>query len=433
VVFCQAREDSDKNGSLEIGIHANGSFSGDRLQRHLAIGSGEGEAIDELSAADPTGRWLVIRKPGSLTLLDSWSKKTTDLLGLGADPDNDRSSFREHRALSFDGMGTSLLYLARRDDKTRAVVRVLASEKEHVIDPGLSNVWRAELDHDGLWAAFAGFASDAGSKSWPAPKADGPAPCRSPLARYSAWLPKADPVVRTLASATADSATSAPGFVITLGKGWVVREPDGRLLLRKDGKDSELSPAKCGAKILHADARRTRLVVACTTPKGRPLVEIVGVGERHELGVDIASAPEDKKVGASDRLFALYPGTSSALVDLELAKLHKLHDGDIVITTRGARALVRRGKKLFVIDVERASEDELAAETETWPDVVVNGALAAVSPWVVKLDATQPLLGRVTGRPLALAPDGQVLVAPARGDQGVLEGPFEWKRPEESQ
>lgn len=427
-MFCQAREDTDKNGAIEVSVAPNGTLSGDRMQRFLAIGSGDGEAIDELSAWDATGKWIVVRRAGSLSLVDTITRKETDLLALGADVDADRLSFREHRALSFDGAGTKLLYLRKRDGVLSGVVHALATHTEHSIDPGLPNVWRASLDRSGHWAAFLGYSNQEGAKSWPAPRADGPPPCRSPVARYDAWVGRGETPVKTLAAIGENKAVLAQSFVLGLGEDRVLREPDGRLVLQRAGKTSELSPAQCGAKILHADARRTRLLVACTTPKGRPKLEIVGPGERVELGVDIASAPEDRGPGEPQRLVPVYPGTSAALVDLEQKKLVRLTDGDVVVATQAALALVRRGKRLLVIDAD-GKERDLALETDALPDTVTNGSLAIVAPFVVELSAANPVLGKSTGRPLALAPDGQVLVAKGSTAEGLFEGPLEWKRP----
>jgi hypothetical protein len=428
VVFCQAREDTDKNGAIEVSVNQNGMLAGDRMQRFLAIGSGDGEAIDELAAWDPSGKWIVVRRSGSLTLVDTWTRKETDLLALGADPDADRLSYREHRALSFDGAGTNLLYLGKRDGVVRGVVHALGAHTEHVIDPGLPNVWRAALDRSGHWASFLGYSNEMGAKSWPAPRAEGAPPCRAPIDRYNAWVGRGETPVRTLAATTENKAVLAQSFVMALGEARVLREPDGRLLLQRAGKNTELSSAQCGAKILHADAARTRLLVACATPKGRPKLEIVGVGERVELGVDIALAPEDRAPAEPVRLVPVYPGTASALVDLEQKKLVPLKDGDVIIVTHAALALVRRGKRLLVVGAE-AKERDLALEVDTLPDTITNGALAVASPFVIDLSTANPVLGKTTGRPLALAPDGQVLVAKSRTPEGLFDGPLEWKRP----
>ncbi len=430
VVFCQARQDSDQNGELRTGVGHSGKLEGDRLTRFLAIESGEGEAIAALAASDPTGRWLVIQRDGGpLILFDSLTHKETELPGV--DARNDRLPFSPHRSLSFDASGSELLYLTSREGKALSIVRSLPNGSEHAIDPGAENVWRAELDTSGSWAMFRSLPDGSTSKSWPAPPANEAPQCRSPVEHYSAWQGNGTQPTWRLAKIADDVATEVPGFVIPFGRAWVIRESDGRLLLRQDGKDTEVASAKCGARILHADAMRQRLIVACTAPKGRPGVEIVGVGTRIDLGVDVALASDDRAPDEPTRLFALYPGATTALVDLEKGKLVPLEDGDIVVTTHEALALVRRGRKLVVVDASQRSERELEVETDPLPDTFESHGVAVVSPWVVDLERAKPLLGRVKGRALAVSPDGRVLVAQTSdGDvDSLASGPLAWRVP----
>src|SRR3984885_15549655 len=56
-VVCQARDDTDGDGTLSIRFSGHG-FDGDALVPYLVLGGGPGERIDYPAAATPHGEWL---------------------------------------------------------------------------------------------------------------------------------------------------------------------------------------------------------------------------------------------------------------------------------------------------------------------------------------------------------------------------------------
>lgn len=432
-VFCQAREDSDGDGQIAVRIGPRGELAGDRLVRYLAVGAGEGTPIDELAANDPTGRWLVVRREGKLELIDAHTGAAQELSAAGLDDRSDALPYRPHRTLSFDGLGQRLLTLRRDATGARAVVRDLASGSEAVIDPGPGEIWRMQLDFAGRWVVLSTLLDDTnrdGRLTWPAPERKAPPPCRGPVASYPAWVGRGDTPTSKVAPASGGTADAAPGLVLMLGEQRVVRDATGRLVLRAGTTETELASTKCGARVLHADAERKLLLVACAGPKGRPKLELVGPGLRVELGVDIAHASDDRAPGAPTRLVPVYPGNEAALLDLQARKLNKLTVGDVVLATAGARAVLRRGNKLVAYDAEMGHEEPLPGESPPLSHGFGQGSIAVAAPLVADA-ATGKLLGRVAGRPLAAAPDGRILVA-SGGDADATTlavGPLEWRAP----
>lgn len=435
VALCQARRDTNGDGHVAVHVGKRGRLSGDHMQSYLVLGDGRGEAIDELAAYDPTGRWLVAMQHGRLTLIDSRSGKRLDLSALGADARDDALPYRQHRALSFDAGGTRLMYVRRKAGKTSVVVRDLVSGAETTIDPGPGRLWRARLTPDGTQVVLRMIVDDTnknGKLEWPVPQRKKNSwRCHGPITTYPSWLSRGDEPAVKVAPSSGGKAKIVQGFAGTFGGSLLVRDTDGRLdLQRASGDPIRLLNDKCGARVLHADATRGLVLVACSAPSGRSPLALVGAGYHQDLKADLAAAPPDRWPAHTPRLVPLYPGPDTALLDLDTRKLTRLKHGDLVIATSRARALVRRRRKLVVHDADTGHEKTLPGRTDRLPDQRVNGHLAVVAPLVVDLDAGT-VLGKVSRRPLAISSAGLVLVAEGRQAQAhqLSLGPLRWVEP----
>src|SRR5580704_3080342 len=58
MVICQAREDTDHDRKIEVGVGFHGNLVGDAMKPYLVFGSGSGMPIDELVARDDDSAWL---------------------------------------------------------------------------------------------------------------------------------------------------------------------------------------------------------------------------------------------------------------------------------------------------------------------------------------------------------------------------------------
>jgi hypothetical protein len=145
-VLCQARDDTDHDGTLQIkyDIHYN---HGDLARPYLVLGSGNGEAIEYPAAQSAHGEWLAVVQSGKLVLIDA---ATFHRAELAADlmNDNEWLETKNSRFISIAGNASRLAYL-RADNAI--VIRELPSGRERVVAM-TAKVWRATVDSTGTWA-----------------------------------------------------------------------------------------------------------------------------------------------------------------------------------------------------------------------------------------------------------------------------------------
>ena len=173
-VVCQAREDTDDNGRLEVTRDFH-SWYGDQLVPYLVLGAGPGAAIDYPAAHSKDGAWLAVVRGGGLELVDATTFRRT---ALPAELVNDWHWTRDKNArfASIAANGTRMTYL-RRDPASRQqviVIRDLPSGRERTVAvAGL--LWRATAEPDGRWASVLVMRADTdhdGKVEWPGGVAD---------------------------------------------------------------------------------------------------------------------------------------------------------------------------------------------------------------------------------------------------------------------
>lgn len=434
-VVCQARVDTSSDGIIEVSVGPRGKLEGDQLQTFLVEGSGEGEPITAFVAGDPTGRYLAFTRASRLVLKDSYDQVEVDLSELGALTGTDESPFAPHRAASFSADGLRVLYLRRHGSRESVVVRTLESGEEVTLDPGEGLLWRAEFDESGAWVVMRvvdGDTNGDGRWDWPHGKPNlDESPCTSPVPEYRVpVVPNDKPSVR-VAPAAGGQVRRVRGYVTGFGAGAFVRRPGDRaLFIERPGAPSELwSPSLCDGRLLHADAARGLLLVACATEEGPRALELVGQGERLALGVSVAAFELDGVVRGQPRLVPVYPypGLPTALVDLETRELLSLGLRDRVIGTQGRLVLLRREEKLYLGDARQ--ELTLIGPVSPLARIWRQASTVFVAPWVIDM-AEGRVMGRVEADALALSRRGAVLAAREPGDaQRLPVGPLTWHTP----
>jgi hypothetical protein len=437
LVACTARTDTDKNGRIAVDVGPAGALVGDALGIELVVGAGKPESIDDLLAYDPTGRFVVVRRANRAWLVDAGGGKDLDLTGLDLDDRDDALPRQGHRALAFDPRGELVAYVKRRANRPEVVIRSLTSGVEHAVTDVPGEPYRIAWDGTGEQLVVTTVADDTsgnGRLDWPAPAAKGRRfACSGPLPRFRVTPDIGDRPTTFVAPRAGGAARFVPDLAVPFGATVVVRAPDGELLLVSGAARKLLTPASCGARILFADPTRGLLLVGC--PGKNPqkaAVELVGVGYRLELGVEVQPTSIDAWPGAPTRLVALYPGLDALLVDIERRAIVRLEAGDQVLTTSGGRALVRRRGSIVLVDVDKSSTRTLVPRLPRLPHVLVHGTTAAVGVDVLDVLRDEPL-GAVSGRPLALAASGEALVArggPPSAERLAL-GPLVWEKPAE--
>ena len=167
-VVCQAREDTDGNGKIEVVTLHHGEPGGDELRPYLVLGSGEGTVIDDFVADDPSGRWVVVTKDLCVSLVDTQTGKSVSLKG--ADGRQGDPVVGGHRAASFSPDGKSVLYIRTNGAHSVVVKRELRSGAERIIDPGAGMLVSAVFDGTGRWVVMDLVVSDSdgdGRLTWP--------------------------------------------------------------------------------------------------------------------------------------------------------------------------------------------------------------------------------------------------------------------------
>jgi hypothetical protein len=399
----------------------------------LVLGSGSGEAFDELLAQDASGRYLVVLQGGNAQLIDAVSGARVSLSELGADVRRERADYAVHRTLSFDASGRWLAYLRRQGAQRLIVVRELATGTERAFAAGAGDVYRLALSADARYVVFEALREDTnknGKLDWPSPEDSAAAKACEPPAvpkfRSFGYQGRGDTLTRALVSLDDGSVRDVPELVTPLGRSLLVRESDGGLKLEQRGKRTALAPASCAGRVLFADAERELVLAACTPPppppkKGKSLpvaapsgkrqVWLFGAGFAKDLQSELYETSTDRDSVIGTRLVPLYPGSSAALVDLDRRELLPLTAGSRVVTTRGAQALLWRDSDLLRYDAQTKSEQKLAHGVSKNPDLLQAGGAVLLSPFVV-VDLQGPA-GASPPRALALSAGGFVLTAAA--------------------
>lgn len=435
LAYCVARKDSNGDGKLEVRVDAGGALSGDSLVPELLIGGSEPEPIDDLLGQGPSGRYLVTRQDKKVLLRDALTHAAVDLGALGFDDRDDVLAYRQHRALAFDSRGEMLAYARKGADRVDVVLRELGSGAERVVSGLSGEPYRFRFDGTGetlvVWT-IASDTSENGRLEWPYRKRTTPRlVCQGSVPRFGVHPELGDRPVAFLVSRATAAAELAPDLAIPLGKKLVTRSPDGTLSLAGPGGRRVLRAGDCAGRVLFADAARELLLIACTGGKNpqRAAVELVGPGSRIELGVELQPTAIDRWPERAARLHPLYPGSDALLVDLELRTKHPLAPGDQVLLTEGARALVRRGRRLLFFDADARREIPIAGELPRLPNVLVTSPIVMIGARV--FDVEQGVeLGTASDRALAITPRGEVL-APEGGAATatvLARGPLRWTR-----
>ncbi len=443
--------DIGQSGPIEL-IAASSSASwvalceGEPAIAKLVLGAGAGEVIDSFEAADESGRYVIVTRAGTTQLIDAVSGARTDLSALGADLRRERADYAPHRALSFDRAGRQLAYLRGRA-KQELVVRDLEGAGERTFPVGAGEIFRLQHSADGRYIELYALRDDTngnGKLDWPVPVEATPRPCRAkpvPQFRSFGHQGRGDTPTRAVLDLKSGKLRDVPDLVTTLGSSLLVRAADGSLQLDVEGKRQALVPTSCAARVVFADADRGSVLATCQPPKkkkgksapppsGKAELWLFAPGLAKNLQVELYETAVDRAATTGSRLVAVYPGSASALLDLERRELLPLPAGSRVLTTVGTRALVWRNHDLYLFDVTSRAEEPLARGVSKSPELLRAGSTVLLTPFVV-LGAAGPALQAPLGA-LAVSVSGHALVpasneaATGQATSDALRGPLHW-------
>ncbi|WP_394834360.1 hypothetical protein LVJ94_48460 [Pendulispora rubella] len=448
VVLCQARRDTDGDGTIEVGMADHGDMGGDELEPYFVLGGGEGDRLDAFAGADSTGRYVVFGRGGKLVLFDTFAGQETELSG--GLVDDGKSPFRSRASVSFDERGRRLAYVRGPARRPELVVRELASGLESIVSYGPGELWRARLDPGGelVWLdVVVADTNDSGAIELPKARTTlASRRCRGRPNVYGTYGWDGDrPIRRVARKVDGWQSTDARDALGAFGQRLVLRR-GGAIVLRDGSAERTLIPPKCHAQIVQADPEHQRLFFGCLgdAPKGervRAAIERLDVdGTRSEVGFELELRDLLGDADTWDNIYLLY--------DKATGTIGRWPSGFGLVVHAGDRGLFD-SHPYSNDDRERVIAYDAKGERRRFPydlesrapDFALRGQRVAIEvdrktalvPGVVLDLARGETIGSFVGLPLALATSGHVLVPVADVERESRRypptGPVHWIRP----
>jgi hypothetical protein len=460
VVLCQARKDTDGDGQIYVG-HVRNKRVGDEFRSYF-IEQGPGEPIDAFVSRSDSGRYVAMVRAGKLVLYDAGTRQSITL-DTGAAPLIAPTAAEQQSLAQFSKDNRLVLYLRRKGTEAHAILHDLTTHQERRIAEVPGKLWRADLIADGSWVLLLSIERDSnqdGSIDLPSFGTNAVADaCSGPIS-YDAWWADGDEPDFWLVPSQGGQPRRA-GDLHTAWRDYVLRRTaDGALLLETaPGKSTEVVPASCGAKVVHA--HRSVLIVVCLgTPEaqearkqaqraclyssidptgpdcggasGLPLYAYSD-GKGTPLGID-GDEPREPNELAQGRFLIVssrarvpmpspQPGSANLaalrgedfVYDVEKRTLRPLGPGRHAQALTGRKLLISEPNKLLVEDLLSGESRQLAAEPMKYHPFIT-GHFAFARPFEIDLE-TATVVAQHDDHILALAQDGRLLIEASTGDE----------------
>lgn len=319
-VLCQAREDTNGDGEINVTVGYHGSMRGDAMRPYLVMGDGDGEALDDLVDGTPDGRHLAVVRDGRLLLIDTVANTTTDLSALGADATVDRAPFERNRAGSFDARGERFVWIRGTAESARAMVRSLRDGTDRALAAVPGRLDRAWVDPGGAWLVVRSVTRDTdGDGRLTPPRANttlSAGVCRGPVFSYSGGGTSGDAAETWIAPAAGGSLRSVRELAAVVGPFAVLRRADGALdAVTPDGAVRPWTPADCKGRVVALSRPLERALVVCSG-RWRGAMSVHGDGVRCALPDRADPFNEDEAV----HRFVLVRQSDHTSVTVDLAR-----------------------------------------------------------------------------------------------------------------
>lgn len=437
VAICQARADTNGNGTIEVRGGMHGEVWGDAMRMYLVPGHGPGEPIDELLAASPSGRWVALRK-GEQVLLVDHELGTRTALPVGS------TSALPERVAAFGADERDLLYARADAGRVVLVRRELASGEERALDPGAGLLFHFELLEGSSFALAYVIDRDTdgdGEVSVPTlltSRAD--EGCGSPSSYSTMGLRGDQPTQRLLPLDGGTPPALTGKLIVALGNSWITEVNDVATLHRPDGSSAVLAPAgSCeDGWFLHGNPEREAIVAACKQPDAEYAwqIQIFTPAGRRTLDTPIHGGSTDEHpINAGYIVEYIKQRGGGGWLDL---RTEDMHPEDQLIWRRDGTLLVHRAGALQIVDSETKESWSLLATDKPYGVSAQGSSLVYSQPWIIDI-ANKTIVGRWKGTVVGLRRDGAVLVLPeatARAGKptwSLPTGPLRWARPQRVQ
>jgi hypothetical protein len=426
VAYCQARVDTDRNGSIEVDVGDHGDLYGDTMTPWLSMGSGLGTEIDDVVAASSNDRFVAVIDKGVLAVVDSVQAEMQWFADADARPDHMRA---RHRAAAFASDGSRLVYFSH---DTAVIVDLVAHTRRDVTLPkGLP--WRIQPNPVGPWVKILYISKDT----------DGDGVLNWPSDRTTAPIGKACTGEALSVSASGRSGDQPQSIWLRTDTGEVRNDPqlllpiDDRLIERRNGEllvDGYAFDPGCVGTLLSvhiADGVLTPRAVAgaplpmllsCTNAGGTPSTLTTA---RMVLGATAMDLPDPIEVDATESpFFTLRPMLCLDHTCRWWFDGTRLPYGKYAGSS-ASRAIVIDPDGVKVVDRSGVIGSPIRGARTVY-DVV--GEFALVDGGVV--DLRTAIMRKLSGQPLTVSNQGQALVtATPTSDRGIFTGPLQWVTP----
>lgn len=440
VALCQARVDTDGDGTLWVRSDDHGRLSGDDMQPYLFRAAGEGQAIEEFAGSDTSGRHVAFYRGGELVLLDSWAGTEAVLFKLETKPKGVRRRWR----VMFSADGSRAIYARRTAKGHEIFVRPTSGGEAVVIPVGPAALWSFEFDRSENFVLFWSSDRDTdgdGEITEPDPKTTlARTHCRGSASSWGFYGWRGDEPVRHIATIAGGEVVDEREPLGILRGEVVARREDRAIVARTPAGDRELVPASCDARLLHVNEHWPALYVACMSEardaadKNRhaaPLRRYVD-GRAEDLGKFVL-VEGSEQWDSTSLTVSLGDGKVDSISVRDLDDHHP--EPTPTPPHTGENVLVFDSDHVTQRNVATGRRRRLPFKLRGYPDTT-EGPLSAHTlddeSGVVVFDRDRGgWLGRVDGVMLGLATTGEVLVAakPTLGRGDLIQGPLRWVAP----
>ncbi|WP_375769627.1 hypothetical protein NR798_01725 [Archangium gephyra] len=443
VIACQAREDTNGDGKRELHFGRHGDTFGDALAPYLFLEPGEGERLEDFLAADPTGRYLVVVRGGSLRLLDTYTRAEHELAPPEAIPESTAPTASLPVSFSRDGQRLLLVSLSGPEKRATAFLVDLRDGTRREVPHGPGLLGQAVLDPEGRWVWFGVVTQDTdgdGQLTWPRAQTSlASRYCRGPIMSFGTYGQEGDSASWLLRRVDAGPLVPREGVLQPLGDALLRQGEQGEVFVEQaSGQRTEWVPASCRANVLHVDAEREQVLVACTA-QGNAL-ELHGARVHQPLGISSGYETRPPPSNGPLRLFPVMPSSpeggapsasAQSVVDLETRTVHPMR-GEVQYT-EGTRALVQRyagrknqSRRLWLMDTATGEQRELGEQTVY--GVVAAGSFVYAEGLLVDM-STARLVRKVLDDVRAVDTQGRMVLNHFGLGRTVPRGPLQWTPP----
>ena len=325
--------------------------------------------IEELLASDLQGRFLVTLEDGVPTLRDAVLGRAYSLGSRAIDLARD--ALPDHRSVAFSSDGTELALLTNGTEAALSILDLSAPDPTatvRTVPLAGARVWR--IAAEGSTFVLTSATPTAKGPGWPVRSWSEPS-LRCTQGTFDAFTrlsgPLRDPTLSTaLVPHGRALPEPAPGFVMAVGSGWVRRDDDGRLLVVQGKQQRQLASARCGGRILGADAPTGWFLVACEgyrpvkqpdpkpsskkrppPPKVRFPLYLLKPGVVRDLDLELMRVGVDIPPIPGQRFLAVRAEPGLLLVDFGKGRAELLPSADRVLLTTETDVLLSSGGRLM--------------------------------------------------------------------------------------